>query len=233
MNSDEWQILCFTLETAFIAVALITPLGVGLAWFLARREWRGKALVETLASLPLVMPPVATGLILLRLFGRRGPLGSILEGCFGWSVIFTWKAVVLAMAVMSFPLLMRSARTAFEGVDPRLESIARTLGAGPWRVFWTVTLPLGKRGVAAGMVLAFARALGEFGATVLVAGNIPGRTTTLAVDIFQMIELGQDQEATRLMGISLLLAFLAIGTAGFILSPPRRLKRQSSSKVIP
>jgi len=137
------------------------------------------------------------------------------------------------MAVMSFPLLMRSARTAFEGVDPRLESIARTLGAGPWRVFWTVTLPLGKRGVAAGMVLAFARALGEFGATVLVAGNIPGRTTTLAVDIFQMIELGQDQEATRLMGISLLLAFLAIGTAGFILSPPRRLKRQSSSKVIP
>lgn len=232
MNSDEWQILRFTLETAFLAVVLITPLGVGLAWLLARREWRGKALIETIATLPLVMPPVATGLILLRLFGRRGPLGSILEGRFGWDVIFTWKAVVLAMAVMSFPLLVRSARTAFEGVDPRLEFIARTLGAGPWRVFWTVTLPLGKRGVAAGMVLAFARALGEFGATVLVAGNIPGRTTTLAVDIFQMIELGQDQEATRLMGLSLLLAFLAIGATGYILATPRRSKQQTSPEVV-
>jgi molybdate transport system permease protein len=225
MNPDGWQVLRFTLETAFIAVALITPLGVWLAWLLARREWRGKALVETVATLPLVMPPVATGLILLKLFGRRGPIGSILEGRFGWDVIFTWKAVVLAMGVMSFPLLMRTARTAFELVDPRLEQVARSLGAGPWRVFWTVTLPLGKRGVSAGFVLAFARALGEFGATVLVAGNIPGRTTTLAVDIFQMIELGKDDEAARLMGISLFLAFLAIGAAGFLSAPHKGKKR--------
>ena len=233
MNPEEWQVLWFTLETAFLAIALITPVWFGLAWILARKEWRGKALVETAASLPLVMPPVATGLILLKLFGRRGPLGSVLEGYFGWDVIFTWKAVVLAMAVMSFPLLMRTARTAFESVDPRLEEVARTLGAGPFWVFWTVTLPLSKKGVAAGLVLAFARALGEFGATVLVAGNIPGRTTTLAVDIFQMIELGKDDEAWRLMGISILLAFLAIGAAGYLTAKHRGKKSRVAPRETP
>jgi molybdate transport system permease protein len=148
-----------------------------------------------------------------------------LEGRLGWDVIFTWKAVVLAMAVMSFPLLLRAARTAFEAVDPRLETVARTLGAGPWRGFWTVTLPLGKNGVAGGLVLAFARALGEFGATILVAGNIPGKTTTLSVDIFEMIELGKDDEAFRLMGISLLLAFISIAVASRISAPFRGRKK--------
>jgi molybdate transport system permease protein len=163
---------------------------------------------------------VATGLILLKLFSRRGWFGPLL-GSLGWDVIFTWKAVVLAMAVMAFPLLVRTARMAFEAVDPRLEDVARTLGAEPMRVFWTITLPLSARGVASGAVLAFARALGEFGATVLVAGNIPGHTTTLPVAIFQSIELGRDGDAMHLMLFSVALSFAALWCSGYIGRKPR------------
>jgi len=167
-------------------------------------------MVETLIALPLVLPPVATGLILLKLFGRRGPIGGFLHDTLGVDVVFTWRAVLIALGVMSFPLFVRSARIAFEGVSPRLEQVARTLGAGELRVFCGITLPLAWRGVLGGMLLAFARALGEFGATIMIAGNIPGKTATISLDIFQSVQLGQDQHAFRMLGISVLLAFAAV-----------------------
>jgi molybdate transport system permease protein len=173
-------------------------------------RWRGKALVETFVAMPLVLPPVVTGLILLKLFGRRGPIGHWLYSEFHFDIVFTWRAVTLALAVMSFPLLVWTARSAIEEVNPALEQIARTLGAGEWRVFITITLPLAKRGLLAGTLLAFARALGEFGATILVAGNIPGVTTTLSTDIYQLIQLDDDNHAWTLAGISLALAFAAL-----------------------
>ena len=209
MSSDDWQILGLTLRTAALATLLIVPPGLAVAWLLARRRWRGKSLVETLVALPLVMPPVATGLILLELFGRRGPLGAVLHRL-GVDVVFTWRAVVLAMMVMSFPLLVRAARVAFEEVDARLEQIARTLGARDARVFATITLPLAARGILSGVLLAFARAIGDFGATILVAGNIPGRTTTLSLAIYNLVQLGRDADAFRLLGIAVLIAFAAV-----------------------
>ena len=210
LSREEWQIVWFSVRVAACATLLILPAGVVLAWLLARRQWPGKALVETIVTLPLVIPPVATGLLLRRLFGRRGPFGAVLHDAFGMDVVFTWRAVVLAMAVMSFPLLVRTMRVAIDGVDPRLEGIARTLGARDLRVFFTVTLPLARTGLLGGVVLAFARALGEFGATVLVAGNIPGRTSTLSLAIYQDIQLGNDASAFRLLGIAVALAFVAV-----------------------
>ncbi len=210
MSAEAWQITWFTIGVATLSTAAILPPGVALGWLLARRDWPGKSLIETLVALPLVIPPVATGLILLKLFGRRGPLGGWLERTFGWEIVFTWKAVVVATAVMSFPLLVRTARVAFEGVNPRLEQVARTLGAGPWRVFATITLPLAARGLVAGAVLAFARALGEFGATVMVAGFIPGQTVTLSLAIYQFVQLGHDGEAMVLLAISVAIAFAAV-----------------------
>jgi len=210
MSPEEWRIVGLTVRTAGMATLLILPPGLLLAWLLARKSWRGKSLVETLVALPLVMPPVATGLILLKLVGRRGPIGSFLYETLGIDVVFTWRAVVLAMAVMAFPLLVRSARVAFEGVPHRLEQIARTLGARERRVFFTITLPLAARGILGGTLLAFARALGEFGATILVAGNIPGRTSTLSLAIYQFVQLGQDDDAFRLLAVSVAIAFGAV-----------------------
>lgn len=210
MSPEEWQIVGLTVRTAGLATLLILPPGLLLAWLLARTSWRGKSLVETLVALPLVMPPVATGLILLKMVGRRGPIGRFLHETLGMDVVFTWRAVVLAMAVMAFPLLVRSARVAFEGVPHRLEQIARTLGAREGRVFFTITLPLAARGILGGTLLAFARALGEFGATILVAGNIPGRTTTLSLAIYQLVQLGQDEDAFRLLAVSVAVAFAAV-----------------------
>ena len=207
---EEWQVTWFTLRMAALATVVILPPGLLLAWAMAGRSWPGKSLVDTLITLPLVLPPVATGVILLKLFGRRGPVGSTLDTWFGMDVVFTWRAVVLAMAVMAFPLLVRAARVGFEQVDRDHLDAARIEGAGTWQVFWHVALPLARRGIVAGVVLAYTRALGEFGATILLAGNIPGRTTTLAVSIYQNIQLGQDATAFRLLGISLVLAFAAI-----------------------
>ena len=215
--SDVLPVTLFTLGVALLGTLLILPGGVALGWLLARRRWPGKALVETLVALPLVIPPVATGLILLKLFGRRGPLGVFLERTFGVEIVFTWKAVVLATAVMALPLLVRSARVAFEEVPARLEQVARTLGAGPWRVFFTVTLPLARRGLLAGCVLAFARALGEFGATVMVAGMIPGETITLALGIYHEVQLGHDGAALGLLAVSVTLAFGALAASEWLL----------------
>ncbi len=210
MSPEALQVTWFTAWVAVTSTLCILPPGVALAWLLARRNWPGKSVVETLVALPLVMPPVATGLLLLKLLGRHGVLGRWLGQTFGIEVVFTWKAVVVATAVMSFPLLVRTARVAFENVSPRVEQVARTLGAGPWRVFWTITLPLARSGVIAGAGLAFARALGEFGATVMVAGFIPGKTETLALSIYHLVQLGRDGEALVLLAISVLLAFAAV-----------------------
>jgi molybdate transport system permease protein len=221
VTGEEWQVVGFTLRVAGLATLLILPPGLLVAWLLARFRWRGKSLVETIVVLPLVMPPVATGLILLQVVGRRGPIGRVLHD-WGWDVVFTWRAVVLAMAVMSFPLLVRAARVAFEGVPVRLEQIARTLGAGEVRVFTTVTLPLAARGILGGTLLAFARALGEFGATILVAGNIPGRTTTLSLGIYQLVQLGHDEQAYRLMLVAVVIAFGAVWWSEWFLRRERR-----------
>jgi molybdate transport system permease protein len=202
-------IAIFTTLTAAAATLLMLAPGVALAWLLARRSFPGKAIVETLVSMPLVVPPVATGLLLLWLFGRRGLIGGPLEAM-GIEVVFTPRAVVLAMAVMGLPLLVRTARAGFEQVTRRYEQIAETLGAGPWRVFRTVTLPLASRNILAGSLLGFSRALGEFGATIVVAGSIPGRTRTLAVGIYSYTETGQDREAAILLLVSVTIAFAAV-----------------------
>ncbi len=192
------------------ATALLVIPGLAVAWALSRPWLRPRALIETLVSLPLVLPPTAVGLGLLTLFGRSGPLGRPLYEHLGIEIAFTWRAVVLASAVVAFPLFVRSARSAFEEIDPRLPAVARTLGRGPFRAFYQVELPLAWRGVAAGAVLAFARALGEFGATILVAGNIPGQTQTLALALFQRVQVGRDREALGLAAVSVLLAAAAL-----------------------
>ena len=222
MTAEEWQIVWFTAWVSALSTVLILPFGLALAWALARRDWPGKSIVETLVALPLVMPPVATGLILLKLFGRRGAIGGFLHDTLNFDVIFTWRAVLLALSVMSLPLLVRSARVAFEEVNPRLEQIARTLGASPWRVLFTITVPLAARGIIAGMILAFARALGEFGATIMIAGNIPGKTSTLSLAIYQDVQLGEDANAFRLLGVSVVLAFAAVWFSEFLLRRKRK-----------
>lgn len=222
MSPEEWQIVWFTAWVSALSTILILPFGLAMAWALARRNWPGKSLVETFISLPLVMPPVATGLLLLRLLGRRGAVGSFFHEKLNLDIIFTWRGVLIALGVMSFPLFVRSARVALEEVNPRLEQIARTLGAGDLRVFFTITLPLALRGIIGGMILAFARALGEFGATIMVAGNIPGKTTTLSLSIFQSVQLGEDTNAYRLLGISVVLAFVAVWMSEFLMRKGKR-----------
>jgi molybdate transport system permease protein len=203
--------LALSLRIAAVATLAILPPGIALGWLLARRRVPGKALIETLTALPLVLPPTAVGYLLLRLLARDGPFGERTLG-FDLDLLFTWKGAALASAVMALPLVVRSARVAFEEVDPRLEGMARTLGLGPWRTFREVTLPLARRGLAAAAVLGFGRALGEFGATVIVAGNIPGETQTLPLAIFADLQLGRDADAMTLVGITVALAFVALWT---------------------
>jgi len=216
---DIWEITAFTIATAALATLLMLPPGLFLAWLLARGRFHGRLLVDTAISLPLVMPPVATGLVLLALVAPRGPLGRLLARA-GVDIVFTWKAVVLAMAVMGLPLFVRTVRAGLEQVDRRYEAAAATLGAGPFRVFFTVTLPLARPAVLAGAVLGFARALGEFGATIMIAGSIPGSTRTLAVAIYSFAETGRDRDAAFLVGVSAAIAFVALGLSNWISSRP-------------
>jgi molybdate transport system permease protein len=215
VSADEIRIVVFTVEMAALATVVILVPAVAAAFFLARYQGPGKGALDTLLSLPLVLPPTVVGFTLLELLGRNRPLGGWLAER-GVEIVFTWKAVVLASAVMAFPLLVRSARTAFEEVDPRLVGLARTLGAGPVAAFFRVVLPLAWRGVLAGTVLAFSRALGEFGATVLVAGNIPGRTQTLALAIFHDVQVGRDDRAMGLAAVTVGLAFAALWATEWI-----------------
>ncbi len=215
MPVEIWQISWFTILVAGLATLIMMPFGIAVAWLLARCTFTGKTALETFVSLPLVLPPVATGLILLRLLARRGPVGRLLDNA-GIEFLFTWKAVVLAMAVLGFPLLVRTARAGFEQVNQRYELVAQTLGASRLRVFFTVSLPLASRAVVAGILLAFSRSLGEFGATVMVAGSIPGGTRTLASGIYNYVEIGQDVNANSLLMVSIILAFGAVWLSNHI-----------------
>ena len=208
MTTEVLSIASFTVVMALLATLLMLPPGVAVAWLLARRPFPGRSVLDTLVSLPLVLPPVATGLILLWLLGRRGPLGGLLARL-GFDVMFTWKAVVIAMAVMGLPLLVRAARAGFEQVDRRYEQVAATLGASPTRVFFTISLPLAGRGILAGVLLGFSRALGEFGATIMVAGALPS-TRTIAVSIFSYTETGQQAAAMSMLAVSAAIAFAAL-----------------------
>jgi molybdate transport system permease protein len=209
VSGDTVTPLLLSLKVSLWATILIVPPGILLGLFLARREFRGKSVAETLLALPLVLPPTAVGYLLLRLLSRDGPLGERSLG-FDLDLLLTWKGAVLASAIMSLPLVARTARVAFEEVDRGLEGMARTLGMGPLRTFAEITLPLARRGLLAAAVLGFSRALGEFGATVIVAGNIPGRTQTLALAIFSDMQIGRDREAMTLVGITVVLAFAAV-----------------------
>ncbi len=208
--------LLISLKVACWVTVLVLPPGILLGFLLARGDFRGKSLIETTASLPLVLPPTAVGYLLLRVLGRHGPLGEKTLG-FDLDLLFTWKGAVLASGVMALPLVVRTARVAFEEVDARLEGIARTLGLGRVRTFVEITLPLARRGLLAAAVLGFSRALGEFGATVIVAGNIPGRTQTLALAIFSDMQTGHDREAMVLVAVTVVLAFAAVWTVEILL----------------
>jgi molybdate transport system permease protein len=216
LSPETWQITLFSLAVGLASTLLILPFGIALAWLFARREWPLKSVVETLVLLPLVMPPVSTGLILLKIFGRRSPLGQWLYER-GIEIVFNWKGVLIAMAVMSFPLLVRSVRTSFAEVNQRLEQIAATLGASTLRVFFVITIPLAYKGIVAGALLAFSRALGEFGATILVAGNIPGETQTLSLAIYNFVQLGKDPQAYTLLAITVVLAFVFVWSSEWLL----------------
>ena len=218
---ETWQITLFTLAVGLASTVVILPFGIALAWLFARKEWPLKSALETMVLLPLVMPPVSTGLILLRIFGRRSPLGQWLYDR-GVEIVFNWKGVLIAMAVMSFPLLIRSVRTSFSEVNPRLEQIAATLGASGLRIFFVITVPLAYKGIVAGALLAFSRALGEFGATILLAGNIPGRTQTLSLAIFTFVQTGKDTDAYTLLGITVVLAFVFVWCSERLLRSAKR-----------
>lgn len=215
-SPETWHITIFSLAVGLASTLVILPFGIGLAWLFARKDWPMKSVVETIVLLPLVMPPVSTGLILLKLFGRRSPIGQWLYDR-GIEIVFNWKGVLIAMAVMSFPLLVRSVRTSFAEVNPRLEQIAATLGASGWRILFVITIPLAYKGIIAGALLAFSRALGEFGATILLAGNIPGQTQTLSLAIFNFVQTGKDPEAYSLLGITVMLAFTFVWCSEWLL----------------
>ncbi|MGQ0734365.1 MAG: molybdate ABC transporter permease subunit [Acidobacteriota bacterium] len=216
MPDHALSLAAFSAVMALAGTGLALPVGVGLGWLVARRPFPGRSVVETIATLPLVMPPVATGLILLRLFGRRSPVGRALDAA-GIDVIFTWKAVVLAMAVMSVPIILLTAKAGFQQLNPRFEQMAATLGASPLRIFFRVSLPLASRSLMAAALLGFARALGEFGATIMVAGGIPGETETLAVAIYRLTEIGREDDAMGLLVLSVLLAFGAMFASNHVL----------------
>lgn len=188
MSPEQWSAVELSLQVAVAGVTASLPLGIALGWLLARKRFRGKALVETVVNLPLVLPPVVTGYLLLAAFGRRGLFGKQLEDWLGIRLVFDWKGAALAAAIVSFPLMVRAIRVAFASVDRRLEETARTLGAGPLDTFFTISLPLARHGVVAGCVLAFARCLGEFGATIMIAGNIAGETRTIPLYIYSQLE---------------------------------------------
>lgn len=211
LTPDEFSAVRLSVQVALTAVVASLPFGVALGWLLARRDFTGKAVVETVLNLPLVLPPVVTGYLLLVTFGTRGTLGRFFQKYFDVTFVFSWKGAALASAVMAFPLMVRAMRVAFAGVDARLEEAARTLGAGPLDAFFTITLPLARHGVIAGAVLAFARSMGEFGATIMIAGNIPDETRTVPVYIYNLLnEPGGAASSTRLIMVSVAIASLAL-----------------------
>lgn len=214
-----WIALALSLKVAGWATALNLVLGVAAGWLLARRSFRGRELVDALLTLPMVLPPTVLGYYLLVVIGRRGWLGGWLHDHFGINLIFTWQGAVIAATIVAFPLVLKSARAAFEGVDPQLERAARVLGLSEWAVFFRVTLPMAWRGILAGLLLAFARALGEFGATLMVAGSIPGRTQTLSIAVYEAVQAGQDDVANLLVLIISIACIVVLLSAGRLAAP--------------
>ena len=211
LSPAEIDALLLSLRVALWATAASLPFGLAAAWLLARRQFPGKALIDGVIHLPLVIPPVVVGFVLLVLLGRQGVIGSWLFDWFGITVAFTWRGAAVASAVMAFPLMVRAMRLSLEATDRRLETAARTLGAGPLRVFATVTVPLIAPGILTGVVLAFARSLGEFGATITFVSNIPGETRTLPLAIFTLVQTpGAEAAIIRLVVISVALALAAL-----------------------
>ena len=210
LSSDEFRVIALSLQVAALGTLIGLPVALWIGWLLAKSSIRGKPVLDTLVSFPLVLPPVVTGYFLLLLMGREGPIGRVLHGLFGVDVVFTWVAAALAAGLVSLPLMVKAIEVAMSGVDPRLELAARSLGAGPLKTFWSVTVPLAKRGILAAALLGLARGLGEFGATIVVAGNIPGKTQTVPLLIFNRIQIGDDSSAIRLIVASLVLALIAL-----------------------
>lgn len=211
LSPAEWQALGLSARVALCATVLCLPAGVALAWLLARKRFAGRFIVEALVQLPMVLPPVVPGYLLLLLLGTQGPLGAWLKAQFGIVIAFTWQGAVLASAVMAFPLMVQPVRLAFRLIDQRLEDAASTLGASRWRVFFSISLPLALPGVIAGAVLCFSRSLGEFGATMAFVGNIPGETRTLPLAIYSFTHQPDGEAAAlRLSLLSIALALLAL-----------------------
>jgi molybdate transport system permease protein len=213
-----WEPLLLSLQVAVLATILVALAGLGLAIWLARSDFWGKSLLEMLVSLPLILPPSVVGYYLLLFLGRSGPLYFL-----GVRIVFTWPAAVIASAVVALPLMVQSSRAAIANVDPTLEKAAGTLGSSPWQVIWDITLPLSRRGILAGVMLAFARSLGEFGATLMVAGNIPGRTQTLPLAIYDSVQANRMAEANSAVLVMTAVAFI-------LLFMVNRLEQQARSR---
>ena len=217
MDSSVWITLALTLKVAGWATAINLVLGVAVGWLLARRRFIGREFVDAVLTLPLVLPPTVMGYYLLVVIGKRGWLGHWLQQTFGINLIFTWQGAVIAASVVSLPLVYKGARAAFEEVDGRFANAARTLGAGELEVFLRVSLPLAVRGIAAGVMLAFARAMGEFGATLMIAGNLPGKTQTLSIAVYEAVQAGNDSQALWLTLVISLVCIAVLVASGRLL----------------
>jgi molybdate transport system permease protein len=224
---DTLLVTVLTLQIALVATVINVPIAVGLSWLIIKKRVRGSFVLDIVASLPLALPPVVVGYLLLILLGRNGPLGGLLNSLFGVEIVFTWVAAALAAAIVSFPLMARTIMVSMRGVDDGLERSARSLGAGPWRVFFTITIPLAYRGILAGVLLGFVRAMSEFGATIIVAGSIPGSTQTLPLAIFSRVQLGDNDVALRLVVVSVVLAIVTLALHNWLLE---RSQEKSSSR---
>lgn len=226
---SDLSIVLLTLKVSGAAMLVVVPAGLGLAWLLVRRRVPGRFWIEVLVSLPLALTPVVIGFALLSLLGRNSPVGRLAFDVLGRDIAFTWVAAAIASAVVAFPLSVRAFIVAFATVDRRVEIAARTLGAGPWRAFFTITLPLAYPGILAGVLLGFARALSEFGATIVVAGNIPGQTQTLSLAIFTRISAGNDSAAFGLIGVTVALAAASIAVHNYLLARATSLVRDRAA----
>ncbi len=223
LSAAEWTIVALSLKIGAVAMAAVLPIAFALAWVLARGRFPGKLLLDAIVHLPLVVPPVVTGWVLLLAFAPAGPIGGVLERWLGISVLFRWTGAAIAAGIMALPLMVRAMRLSIEAVDRRLESAARTLGAGPGRVFWTLTLPLSLPGVLAGAVLGFARSIGEFGATITFVSNVPGETQTLPLAIYSALQQpGAEATVWRLSAISVALSLVALVASELL---TRRVRR--------
>jgi len=230
LTGDEWAIVALSLHVSLVAVGFMLPIAFTLAWVLARTHFVGKVLLDALVHLPLVLPPVVTGWLLLILFGNTSPVGHVLMVWFGFSFIFRWTGAALAAAIMALPLMVRAIRLSLEAVDPRLENAARTLGATPWDSFVSITLPLALPGVLAAVVLGFARSLGEFGATITFVSNIPGETQTLPLAIYSELQTpNSDAMVVRLSLISIALSLGALIVSELLM---RRRPKTEQTRVV-